>query len=314
MQQFDKFFKHIVGERPREMAMLALGTRKVKIGGRVATEHLTIRTHFSDMAFDVHLPKEDAILHIEAQTDDSTHKPMHRRMLAYSSALALEHEKNVYSTVIYFRPPAGRNDPGFYQYGNEQRGGVSFRYNVILMYELEGKDHLDPEAIGILPFTALMKPPEDMTAEAWVDKCIETTLAAKVDSKLRSTLLFGLSLYGSLAHPKELFKNPLTEAIMQESPFYQDIVERSRTEGEARGINIGEARGINIGEARGARQTRIESALDILADRFPSADVNALKRQLEAIDDLNRLKQLPINASKAKSLHDFQQSLNGDRG
>ena len=161
------------------------------------------------MVFPVSFPNnEDAIVHIEAQTDDSTHKPMHRRMLAYSSALALEHEKNVYSTVIYFRPPAGRNDPGFYKYGNEQRGGGWFHYKVIRMYELEGKDHLDPEAIGFLPFAALMKHPEDMTAEAWVEKCIDTTLAAKVDSKTRSTLLFALSLYGSLAHPKELFKNP----------------------------------------------------------------------------------------------------------
>ena len=90
---------------------------------------------------------------------------------------------------------------------------------------------------------------------------------------------------------------------MQESPFYHDVIERGKEEG----INIGEARGITLG----ARQTRIESALDILADRFPRADINALKRQLEAIDDLDRLKQLPLNASKAKSLHDFQQSLNG---
>ena len=311
MQQFDKLFKHIVGEHPREVVMLALGTRKVKIGARVATEHLSVQTHFSDMVFPVSFPNEDAIVHIEAQTDDSTHKPMHRRMLAYSSALALEHEKNVYSTVIYFRPPAGRNDPGFYRYGNEQRGGVSFHYKVIRMYELEGKDHLDPEAIGFLPFAALMKHPEDMTPKAWVDKCIDTTLAAKVDNKTRSTLLFALSLYGSLAHPKELFKNPLTEAIMQESPFYHEVIERGKEEG----INIGEARGINIGEARGitlgARQTRIESTLDILGVRFPNADVNALKPQLEAITDLDRLKQLLLNASIAKSLDDFQQSLNG---
>ena len=307
MQQFDKVFKHIVGEHPREVVTLALGTREVKIGARVATEHLSVQTHFSDMVFPVSFPNEDAIVHIEAQTDDSTHKPMHRRMLAYSSALALEHEKNVYSTVIYFRPPAGRNDPGFYKYGNEQRGGVSFHYKVIRMYELEGKDHLDPEAIGFLPFAALMKHPEDMTPKAWVDKCIDTTLAAKVDNKTRSTLLFALSLYGSLAHPKELFKNPLTEAIMQESPFYHDVLQQGEARGEARGINIGEARGITLG----ARQTSIESTLNVFTHRFPSADVNALKRQLEAIDDLDRLKQVNLEASIAKSLHDFQQSLNG---
>ena len=81
----------------------------------------------------------------------------------YSSSLAHEYEKNVYSAVLYFRPPAGRNDPGVYRHGNEQLGGKWFQYKVIRMYDLEGKDFLDPEAIGLLPFTALMKHPEDMT-------------------------------------------------------------------------------------------------------------------------------------------------------
>ena len=89
------------------------------------------------------------------------------------------------------------------------------------------------------------------------------------------------------------------EAIMQESPVYQSIIQRGKVEGKAEGITLG------------ARQTRIESALDILGVRFPSADINALKPQLEAITDLDRLKQLLLNASIAKSLHDFQQSLNG---
>ena len=86
---------------------------------------------------------------------------------------------------------------------------------------------------------------------------------------------------------------------MQESPFYHDVLQQGEARGEARGINIG------------ARQTRIESTLDILGLRFPSADIDALKRQLEAIDDLDRLKQVNLEASIAKSLHDFQQSLNG---
>ncbi len=101
---------------------------------------------------------------------------------------------------------------------------------------------------------------------------------------------------------------------MQESPFYHDVLQQGEARGEARGINIGEARGITLGEARGARQTSIESTLNVFTHRFPNADINTLKRQLEAIDDLDRLKQLLLKASIAKSLHDFQQSLNGDRG
>ena len=98
---------------------------------------------------------------------------------------------------------------------------------------------------------------------------------------------------------------------MQESPFYESVMQR----GEQRGIELGRVEGreegIELGERRGARQTRIESTLDILTYRFPSADVNALKDELEAIDDLERLKQVNLDASIAKSLHEFQQSLNG---
>ena len=174
---------------------------------------------------------------------------------------------------------------------------------MIRVYELDGAEHLNPDAGGLLPFTPLMKPPSGMSSEAWVEKCIETTLAAPVDSQDRATLLHALSVFGGLIHPRELFQDSALEAIMQESPVYQSIIQR----GKEQGITLGEARGIE----RGARQTSIESTLNVFTHRFPSADVNALKRQLEAIDDLDRLKQVNLEASIAKSLHDFQQSLNG---
>ncbi len=102
---------------------------------------------------------------------------------------------------------------------------------------------------------------------------------------------------------------------MQESPFYESVIQRGEQRGIVRGreegIVLGEKRGIERGIERGARQTRIESTLDILTYRFPSANVNALKGMLEAIDDLDRLKQLNINAYRATSLHAFQESLNG---
>ena len=65
------------------------------------------------------------------------------------------------------------------------------------------------------------------------------------------------------------------------------------------------------GIERGARQTNIENTIATLSARFPNADVNALKPTLEAIDDLNRLKQLALNASLANSFRQFQQQLEG---
>ena len=293
MASFDELFKHITGQFPHALAALALKTSAVEVGASLNTEHLTVRRHYSDMTFLISLPDEDAILHIEAQTDDSRHKPMPLRMLAYSSFLALEHEKNVYSAVLYFRPPAGERDPGVYQYGTPERGGIAFRYNVIRVYELEGEAFLDPEAIGLLPFTALMKPPTGMAPDAWVQRCIDAAQAAPTDKETRGTLLFALSLFGSLVHPSELFEDPITEALMQDSPFYQHVMRQ----------------GVEQGIEQGARQMSIESTLLILTRRFPDTDVIAVKSRLEAIDDLDRLKQVNLTASIAESFRAFREQL-----
>ena len=141
------------------------------------TEQPTVKLHHSDLTFRVSLPDrgEDAILHIEAQTEESRDKPMPLRMLAYVSFLVHQHEMNVYSTVFYLRPPAGQNDPGHYTYGDEVIGGLRFTYNVIRVYELEGESYLDPGTVGLLPFTPLMRPPIGTAPKAWVERCIETT-------------------------------------------------------------------------------------------------------------------------------------------
>ncbi|MDD9974575.1 MAG: hypothetical protein OXU27_11245 [Candidatus Poribacteria bacterium] len=140
-----------------------------------------------------------------------------------------------------------------------------------------------------------------MTPETWVEKCIETTHAADVDKQTRATLLFALSIFGSLAHPPELFQDRILEEIMQESPFYERVMQR----GIAQGIEQGREQG----REQGARQTNIENTIAILSARFPNDDANALKPKLEAIDDLKRLKQLNLNASLVTNFRQFQQQL-----
>ena len=293
MPYYDEIVKHLMDQFPDAFAVLALNTAEVEIEERLNTEQPTVKVHHSDMTFKVRLPDEEAILHIEAQTDDSRDKPMPLRMLVYASFLGLQHELPVYSTVLYFRPNAGHSDPGYYEYGNEHRGGLWFKYTVIRLYELEGTSFLDASSVGLLPFTPLMKPPVGLAAEAWIRKCVETTRVAAVDKQTRATLLFALSLFGSLAHSPEIFEKFISEEIMQESPFYERVMQR----------------GIEQGIERGARQTTIENTLAILTARFPHADVDALRPTLEAITDLDRLKQLNLTASLTPSFEAFQHGL-----
>ena len=281
--------KHLMDRFPHGFAALALNTTQVEVGDRLSTEQPTIKVHHSDMTFKISLPDEEAILHIEAQTDDSREKPMPLRMLAYASFLALQYERHVYSTVLYFRPPAGQSDPGFYGYGDDTRGGLWFKYTVIRMYELEGEGFLDTASLGLLPFTPLMKPPAGVSTEAWIERCIETTRTADVDKETQATLLFALSLFGSLAHPPEFFQERILEEIMQESPFYERVMQR--------------------GIEQGARETTIENTLSVLTARFPDADIKFLKSMLEAIADLDHLKQLHLNASLAPNFRAFRHEL-----
>ena len=291
MAHFDELFKHLADSSPAELAALALNTPNVEVGAPLNTEQVTVRMHHSDMTFQIWLPDkdEDAILHIEAQTDESREKPMPLRVLMYSSFLAHQHEKNVYSAVFYFRPPAGQTDSGYYEYGDEVMGGLRLKYNVIRMYELEGESFLDPSAVGLLPFTPLMRPPSGMTSQAWVETCIEATKVAPVDSQTRGTLLYALSVFGALVHPPELFQDPTLEAIMQESPVYERVIQR--------------------GIEQGSRETTIENTLSVLTARFPDADAKSIKSMLEAIADLDHLKQLHLNASLANSFRAFQEDL-----
>ena len=53
----------------------------------------------------------------------------------------------------------------------------------------------------------------------------------------------------------------------------------------------------------------IENTLAVLKARFPNSDVNVLRQGLEAITDINQLKQINLNASLATSFQDFQETL-----
>ena len=80
---------------------------------------------------------------------------------------------------------------------------------------------------------------------------------------------------------------------MQESPFYERVIQQ----------------GIEQGIEQGARQMSIENTVAILEARFPGADVNALRPRLEAIADIDQLKQVSLSASLAPSFDDFQDTL-----
>ncbi len=199
---------------------------------------------------------------------------------------------NVYCSVLYLHPRAGLNDPGFYAY---RRHGCEYRhqYRVVRLIEIEGQSILELQEPGLLPLTPLMKPPSEMSAVQWLEKCVEATAISGVGSEDVRLLLAALGIFGSLIYDKQLIEERLPEGIMQESPFFQEYVQQA----EARGLE------------RGRRTGTIDAILTLLSDRFQSEAVQALKPRLETIENLERLKELLRAAPRSQSLEAFRQDI-----
>ena len=289
MAQYDEIIKHLLDRFAEEFARLAFKTTNVEVIAKLDTEQQTIKGHRNDMTFRVRLQNEEVILHIEAQTDDSKDKPMPFRVLAYASTLMLRYEIPVYSVVLYLAPNAGRKDPGGYRFGDDTFG-LHHKYQVIRLADLEGETFLEVAPVGLLPFIPLMKPPAGTDPEAWLQRCIERTHAAPVGNQTRGTLFLALSTFGSLAYDPNVFQKYISEAMMQESPFYQLIIQR--------------------GIEQGAREVSIENILSALTIRFPHSDIEPVRPTLETILNRDKLDELHRVAIQATNFEAFLQVLN----
>ena len=290
MAQYDEIVKHLMDRFADDFAMLSFATPDVEVLETLDTEQQTVKVHRNDMTFKVRWQNETVLLHIEVQTEDSRDKPMPLRVLAYASELLLRHELPVYSVVLYLSPNAGQTDPGGYSYGNDVFG-LQHKYQVIRLADLEGEAILDTASVGLLPFTPLMKPPEGINTEAWLERCVEKTVDAPVDTQTRGTLLFAMSTLGSLAHDLTFLQKLISEEMMRESPFIEHLEQRFYE--------------------RGARENSISNILSVLTERFPLSNVQPVSDALESILDLDRLTELHRKAVQTTSVETFMQELDG---
>ena len=306
-QEYDTTGKDILNEQIDEIARFVLNVPEVEVLADLDTEQQLVRAFRTDITKLVGLNSYKAVLHIELQLRDSTEKPMWARNAHYHGYLVGEHQIPVYSNVIYFHPNAGANAPGYYAYS---WNGYDYRlnYKVIRLIEIEGQSILEAQMPGLLPFTPLMKPPEEMPLDQWVQQCIDTTIATSVESPTKGTLLYGLSLFGSLVHNPDLFEQ-IPEELMQESPVFQRQREKFIEQGITQGIEQGIIQGIEQGIAQGTKEATCKSLMTVLNAKFHVEAVRALTPALKNIEDLQRLEQLLLTAVNAKTLDAFAEAL-----
>ena len=223
-QHYDNAAKYIMLEYSQEFAEFMVRHSNITVLERLETEEPTLKTHQNDSTLKVQLGNETVILHTEVQTDDSR-KPMWSRIVGYNGFLMNLHEIPVYSNVLYLHPKAGRNDKGYYAYKG-QGYEYTLRYKVIRLIEIDGQSVLEMQAPGLLPFTPLMKPPEGIDPNRWLEKCVDVTVSTRTDQHTRDTLLTALGIFGGLVYEPQLIRQLLPEGIMQESPFFNTIFKK----------------------------------------------------------------------------------------
>ena len=290
-QHYDNVAKFVTAECAEPFAGLILGYDNVTVLENLATEQITLKSRETDSTLKVQFPDEIAILHNEVQAYDSQ-EPMPLRIAGYNGFLLREHKLNVYSSVLYLHPQAGKDDPGFYEYvghGCEYR----LKYRVIRLIEIEGQSILEAQVPGLLPLTPLMKPPKGTNPTRWLETCVDATFTARVDTDNRDLLLAALGIFGSLVYEPQMIRRLLPEGIMREFPIIQEFLQEATERGLERGLE------------RGQKKCAIDLIIEMLSEKFQIDAVQTLELTLEEIDDLKRLKQLLRSIPEVQSFEEF---------
>ena len=287
MVSFDSASKRVMQQHPRDFVAFAFNLRGIRPDEFSDVELITpelpaVDMRQADVLIKVNLRGTDVLVHFEIQTTDSFDPPMALRMAGYIIRLIEKYRMDVYSHVIYLRPDAGVQDVGFF--AQEIVGHqVLIEYEVIRLADLEGQAILDAQLPGLLPFTPLMRPPADVSADAWLQQCIEAVDGLSVPHKL--------DLLGSLA--------ALASAIYDIATISEMI---RRTTMEA--IPIVEYWG-----AQAANERSRQHVLKLLELRLQPEGAGAFKPALDRIENAQQLEALFEAAALADSVADFQKVL-----
>ena len=293
MASFDTASKKQAETNPEDFVQLCFkfGLENITVLEVITPEQPTVEMHQADTLIKVVSEGTEALVHFEFQTVDSYDPEMSLRMAGYIIRAIELYRLPVYSNVLYLGPNAGRNDPGKFTQ-NLENHNISIEYQVFRLSEIDGQTILDLKLAGLVPFTPLMQHPPDIDAEQWLRRCIQT--ADSIDVPNKPEYLGSLVILGNLVYDSQTILDIISEETMQHPP----IVEYVAPQAHERGIQ------------QGIKENARENILEAIALRLKTEDAQNLKPALEAIDDIQRLKQLFQVALQVETLEEFTQALN----
>jgi hypothetical protein len=238
MGQYDISSKVLFQDYERDFVALTLGTDDFVIVGQIPTEFPSVQMRMTDAPMRVRLGDgTEVIVHIEFQTETSQ-DPMEFRIAEYIGRLLHEYRLPVYVTVIYLSSSAGADDPGGYVYNRDDIFAYALHYQVIRVAEIDGQTILDQKSpIGLIPLTPLMKRPEDVSPEDWLNRCIQTVLEIPLESEKKRDYVACFCVLSNLVYESDLVVKLVEEVQtvidFEKIPIIQMFMDKARTEAQA---------------------------------------------------------------------------------
>ena len=282
--QFDNVSKQLVQKNPDECIQFYLGIPDAKAIKVIETEQPVVKWYRADSFIHANVRGEEAIVHLEFQTHDSTEVPMPYRVAGYAGLGIRTYQLPIYSHVIYLHPNAGLNDPGEYVQ-NVSGYEITIKYKVIRLCKIDGQRVLDARLKGLIPFAPLMKPPKEMDSDQWLRECIEVAQTIPMDEADKPDYLASMVILSDIIFDFHDIRDILSEETMQKSSFGQYFTQKAE------------------------RKNTIELLLDVLEMRFQPNNLQTLKPTLENIQEQQELKQLFREAVQVSSFDEFRRIL-----
>ena len=176
-------------------------------------------------------------------------KEMPRRMYAYAALAAEKYKKPVYPVLINILQPSETTEI-VNCYESEFLDVRAYQnYRVINLWEVEAETVFQQPLPSLLPFIPILKGGGE---EGTVRKALQLLREDEELLELENLLAFFATFVLNTEIVQQIMRWDM--AVLQQSPWYQQILQEGIEIGQQQGIEIGEQRGEKRGEKRGEQR------------------------------------------------------------
>src|SRR5579884_65185 len=287
-KQWDFLMKTLVGTNPQHLVSLLLP------GAQYESElnpQLQSHTIEADLLYTILWNGRKAILHVEFQRRGDSN--MGRRLWEYNAQTSINTGLPVCSFVIYLKRDGKVVESPYKMVLPDNEVAHHFNYRTVKLWELPAEVFKQADVSGLLPLLPLTRG----TAKRELVEDMITSL----DSADKNELLALGFAFAALVLTKPDDRNWLEERatmledILEESWFYQEMVEKGLAKGRQQGLQQ---------ELQKLRKILV----DITDERFPEIGQETLS-QVQTLNDEDVLHRLIVKMSLAKSAQEAEQAI-----